>query len=95
MYLDHLRESDNGNLEPLNDCGRYTCEHIRLNRLDLLNWRRLKRQIADDLTRWEDSRMRLEQLLSLTTDPAEKTKILDGIAAIESAVLRSREQFGL
>lgn len=95
MYLDHLRESDDCNLGSLTNCGRYTCEHIRLNRLDLLNWRRLKRQVADDLLRFETSKIRLEQALSSMTDPAQQAKIHHEMAAIETTVLRWRDQFGL
>ena len=95
MYLDHLRECVDGNLEALTNCGRYTCGHIRLNRQDLLTWRSLKRQVADDLLRFETAKMRLEQALSSLSDAAQRTTIDDEIKAIELTTLRWRDQFGL
>jgi len=32
MYVEHFQEMPDGQLQPLNNCGRYTGEHIRLNR---------------------------------------------------------------
>lgn len=95
MYQQHLRELDDGNLEPLTNCGHYTRDHIRLDRQDLLSWRVLRRQVAEDLTRFETAKVRLAQALSLVTDPTKKNEILEEIATIESTVRRSRGQFGL
>ena len=49
MYVDHLQEMPDGRLQPLTTCGRYTRDHIRLGRRDLLNWRQLRRQRAQEL----------------------------------------------
>jgi hypothetical protein len=95
MYERHLRELDDGKLESLTNCGQYTRDHIRLDRQDLLSWRLLRRQVAEDLRGFETAKARLTQTLSLVTGPTNKNKILEEIAAIESTVRRSREQFGL
>jgi hypothetical protein len=95
MYLEHVRESEDGHLEPLTNCGRYTCDHIRLNRADLVSWRRLKLQIAEDLLRFETVKTRLDRMLPLTTDATERSRILTEIATIESTALRLRRQFGM
>jgi hypothetical protein len=95
VYLEHLRESDDGNLEPRTNCGRYTCRHIRLDRPDLLYWRRMRRQVAEDLSRFEAAKTRLARMPWRTADPADRSGIQDEIAAIESMILGSRERFGL
>jgi hypothetical protein len=95
MYEQHLRELDDGTLESLTKCGHYTRDHIRLDRQDLLTWRLLRRQVAEDLPRFETAKARLTQTHSLVTDPTKKSEILEEIAAIESTVLRWRKQFGL
>lgn len=93
--MDHLRESANGSVEALTNCGRYTRDHIRLDRRDLVSWRSLRRQVAEDLPRLEAAKIRLEQVLSLTTDPKELNRISEEIATIESTALRWRDQFGI
>jgi hypothetical protein len=95
MYVEHLRELEDGNLEPLTNCGQYTCGHIRLNRQDLLSWRQLRSQVARDLIKLGATKERLEELLRLAIDLTKKSKILEEIATIESLASRGREQFGL
>ena len=95
MYLAHLRELEAGHLETLSNCGRYTRDHIRLDRRDLLSWRLLRREVAEDLQRFEMAKARLREVLSLTTDPTERNRIQAEIATIESTTLRLRYEFGL
>jgi len=40
LYVHHLREREDGAVEGLTDCGRYSSAHIRLDRRDLRTWRR-------------------------------------------------------
>jgi hypothetical protein len=95
MYLVHLSESDDGDLEPRTNCGQYTCRHIRLNRPDLLSWRRLRRQVAEELLRVETANIRIKLGVSQAIDPSERVEILKELEGIESMIRRSREQFGL
>jgi hypothetical protein len=95
MYLDHLRESKDGRVEPLTNCGIYTSRHIRLNRPVLLNWRLARRNAVEDVRTFEDVRRLLAILLTSTTDPDRKGEILKMLETIDSTMARLREQFSL
>ena len=47
-YVDHLRETDQGDLEGLTSCGTYSNAHIRLSRAELRRWRLARRQARLD-----------------------------------------------
>ena len=50
VYREHLRELDNGMLEPITPAGIYTTENLMLNlRPYLVSWRRERRQLVDDI----------------------------------------------
>lgn len=95
MYSEHLRELEEGTLESLDNCGRYTCDHIRLNRPDLSQWRRLRRQIAIELNQFEAIKETLQRQLARTANPAEVQGISMEVALIETTVKRHRAQLGL
>lgn len=82
MYSEHLQEMPDGKLRALTHCGRYTCDHIRLNRPDLLLSRRDKRRAAVQLRE-------LEQVLrAAERDPAVREHV--GAVALLIAQLRQR-----
>src|SRR5580698_9309861 len=39
MYVEHFRETADGVLEAITNCGRFTGDHIRLYRPELVKWR--------------------------------------------------------
>ena len=49
VYETHLKEEDDGSLQCLTTCGKYTYEHLDLDRDDLVNWRRERRLARNDL----------------------------------------------
>lgn len=62
MYIDHFEEGGSGTLTALTRCGEYTAQHIRLNRPDLLRWRRLRQRARADVREWENIRDHLRLL---------------------------------
>ena len=62
MYQNHLRELEDGQLEALTACGRYTKDHIRLNRADVLEWRRRRRKAQTELSLFVSLKDELEKL---------------------------------
>ena len=95
MYVEHLRESSDGRLEPRTACGQYTRDHIRLNRWDLLRWRQLRHEIAVELRRLESLKKFLGDMLTTITDTVIKDDIREHLVAIEAMIVRGREQFSL
>ena len=53
LYREHVEERPDGALNPITYPGIYTCEHIRLNRPALTEWRRERRKMARALARKE------------------------------------------
>ncbi len=49
IFKEHLREDVLGNLWALTQCGEYTKEHINLNRIELVVWRRERRNLITDI----------------------------------------------
>jgi hypothetical protein len=49
MYVVHLSERQDGKLDALTDCGRYTRDRIRLERPVLAEWRRTRRAALEDI----------------------------------------------
>ena len=95
MYLVHLREMSDGRLEVLSVCGEYTRMHLLLDRPALVSWRRLRRQIADELRTFNSIKERLASLLATETDVAKQREIRNEILTIELAISRSQEGFSL
>ena len=95
MYVEHFQEMPDGQLQPLNNCGRYTGEHIRLNRRDLLSWRRLKRQMAQDLQTLARAASRLEARFVAELDLGDQSQIREEIKALNDRIDRDRERFSL
>lgn len=84
MYEEHLRELQNGSLEALDNCGRYTCDHIRLNRPDLVLWRQWRIEVSRDVRVFKEMQRYLEGRLAFVSDPAEKDVIERTLALIAS-----------
>lgn len=86
MYFEHLQEMPDGKLRPLTSCGRYTSDHIRLNRSDLLNWRQLRRQMAQELETFARAASRLETLLVGELDLVKHGQIRKEIEALTARI---------
>jgi len=84
MYEEHLRELQNGSLEALDNCGRYTCDHIRLNSPDLVLWRQWRIEVSRDVRVFKEMQRYLEGRLAFVSDPAEKDVIERTLALIAS-----------
>ena len=82
-------------LQPLNNCGRYTGEHIRLNRRDLLLWRQLRRQMARDLQTLARAASRLEARFAAELDLVEQSQIREEIEALNAHIARVSQRFSL
>lgn len=93
MYVDHLQEMPDGKLQPLTTCGRYTRDHIRLDRRDLLNWRQLRRQRAQELETFARTATRLEALLSGEPDPVKQSQIREEIEALTARIAVDQRLF--
>jgi len=86
MYVQHLQEMPDGTLQPLTTCGRYTGDHIRLNRRDLLNWRQFRRQRMQELEMFARTASRLEDLLVAEPDLGNRSQIREEIEALAARI---------
>jgi hypothetical protein len=93
MYSVHLRERTGGSLEALTNCGRYTQQHIRLDRPALLNWRQARRAVLEDIANLESALKRLEDLASAEADDVKKHQILLEVAGLQYRIQTDRNQF--
>jgi hypothetical protein len=91
LYAGHLREMPDGMLQPLTACGRYTRDHIRLERRDLLSWRRLRRQMGQDLLTFARAASRLEALLAAEPDLVVRGQIREEIDTLNDRISRDRQ----
>jgi hypothetical protein len=93
MYVEHLQEMPDGRLQPLTSCGRYTGEHIRLNRQALLAWRQIRRQMAQELQVLARVASRLEALLAGEADPVKQSQIREEVEALTARIAVDRRLF--
>jgi hypothetical protein len=96
MYTEHLQEDRTaGKLLPLTNCGRYTCDHIQLNRPVLLTWRQNRRTAANDLHILEKTVNDFQFLLENEERPELRKEIDLKIEAIRSKVALVRRLYSL
>jgi hypothetical protein len=95
MYVEHFQEMPDGQLQPLNNCGRYTGEHIRLNRRNLLSWRQLRRQMAQDLQILAHAASRLEAGLAAQLSLTNQNQIREEIETLNAHIARVSQRFAL
>jgi hypothetical protein len=86
LYVTHLEEAPDGTLRTLTTVGDYTCQHIRLNRSDLLTWRQQRHQIASDLRMLQALREEIKLLLEITPEVVLQDELRQKIAALDSAI---------
>jgi hypothetical protein len=87
MYLTHLNEGWKGELQARTNVGSYTCEHIRLNRPALLEWRLESRGIAADLMTLQALRETLASHLQTASELDLQERLSEQIAALDSTIL--------
>ncbi len=90
MYVRHLEERQDGTLRVQTNTGRYTCDHIRLNRPALLEWRRARRTIAADLPILQLLKEHLRSALQTAPEPGLHEDLVQQIAALDSMIEQSR-----
>jgi len=93
MYVEHLQEMPDGKLQPLTACGRYTRDHIRLDRRDLINWRQLKRQMAQELHILARAVSRLEAQFVADLDRVDQSQIRKEIETLNTQITRVSQRF--
>jgi hypothetical protein len=95
MYVEHFKEMPDGKLQSLNHCGLYTRDHIRLNRPDLLAWRRLKLKQAQDLQTLASAADRLEVLLLAKASHVHQDQIREAITTLKARIAADRQRFDM
>ena len=96
LYTEHLRERENGALQALTVCGIYSSRHIRLDRSELLRWRRLRAEARTDLPRFAGLARFLDSLISLPDTPAPKREeIAMQLEAVKRRIEESKRRFSL
>lgn len=95
MYLVHLRELDDAKIEALSNCGRYTSEHIRLNRPDIVYWRRQRRQFLVELPILEKLKTDVEAQFKVSKTGSDLDELRNKLAALEAVIALDRRRFSL
>jgi len=93
MYLSHLQEGADGRLEALTNCGRYTRDHIRLDRPTLVEWRQARRVVSEKLPTLESALARLREFADSESDPSKREIALQEAAVLEGRIQLDRAQF--
>jgi len=93
MYSEHLEQLAGGELRPKTSCGAYTCDHIRLNRPDLLQWRQGRTRIGAEIKALESLVAQLRTMTE-TVLADDRERLRQQVSAVESRVQRLREQYG-
>jgi hypothetical protein len=93
MYVDHFKETADGGLEALTNCGRFTHDHVRLYRPELVEWRRAKRIASEEVATFEKAVENLKILASRDTNILKRESILQQVAALQRRIQSDREQF--
>jgi len=77
------------------ECGRYTIDAIFLNREELVEWRKERRQARRDLTIWLKFQTDLLEEREAAKDTEAGRKLEKRLAAMDRLVARSRMMYGL
>ncbi len=77
IYGVHLLEQEDGTLECLTNIGRYTFEHVRLDREDLVDWRRERKKALEDIPVVEKMIKEIANTVAGLVLPARKRKQLN------------------
>jgi len=93
LYATHVEEASDGTLSVRTRVGDYTCQHIRLNRAELVAWRRGKREAAVRLPVLEALREQLARVLEATTEPTLHREIQQKLAALDAIVASERARY--
>jgi hypothetical protein len=93
-YLHHILETGDGGVQGATPCGAYTTAHIRLNRLDVSKWRRLRAQALADLPLLNNLARSLEQLRSVTLG-SELQELEGSLGLIRRYIEDSQLRFGI
>ena len=95
-YAHHLRERENGALDPLTSYGVYSSRHIRLDRDELQRWRRLRAEARVDSPRLTAIAELLDKLISLTDAMAPQHKeMVHNAAAIRRRIEESKLRYSI
>jgi len=90
-YLAHLLERWDGSLTELTACGEYTNGHIRLDRPDVCEWRRLRQKAREQLSEW---RQLEESLLRALGFPMfNRAEIEQGIELVRGRIVEMQDRF--
>jgi hypothetical protein len=95
MYVTHLEEAPSGELNARTNTGRYTNLHIRLNRPELLGWRRLRLRVRAEISTLQSLRENLALGLLTSLEFQLRDDLTRQLAALDSIVARLRDQFCL
>jgi hypothetical protein len=93
MYARHLNEGQDGTLQVQTNTGRYTCDHIRLNRPAILEWRRERRRIVAELPILQLLRESLSSALRNATESGLQEDFVRKIEAVDSTIAQLRRCF--
>jgi hypothetical protein len=93
MYVEHLRETADGKLEALTNCGQFTYNRIRLYRPDLVKWRQAKRIASEEVATFARAVENLAMLAGQDANTSKRESILQQIAALQRKIQSDREQF--
>ena len=91
MYVQHLREENDGELQHLTNCGLYSCDQIRLNRPALIEWRRQRRQASAEVAVYEQLVTKLELLLKDVCGIDNRSAAEAEIDLIRATIVRARQ----
>lgn len=93
-YVHHLLEREDGGLQELTPCGRYSNGHIRLDRSELRTWRRLRNQARRDLPRLT-AVARLLEHFTLHSEGSENEEAKQQLDALRRFIEESKARFSI
>jgi hypothetical protein len=92
-YEEHFREKADGGLEKLTNCGRYTSDHIRLDRPEVCKWRQSRRQARLDMPTLRELEKELLYSLDFARSLADRDAIERRLEVLQRFIDDSRERF--
>jgi uncharacterized protein (TIGR02646 family) len=93
-YVHHLREREDGTVEPLTSCGSYSNGHIRLDRQDVRKWRLLRAQSRRDLPILTGLAHLLEQIVS-SSEGRAREEAAERLGALRQRIEESKLRFSI
>lgn len=93
-YVQHLREREDGDIEALTECGKYTNGHIRLGRPTLQDWRRLRNEARRDLPLLTAVARALEQFVAVG-EGADRADATERLGALTRRIEESKRRFSI